>query len=599
MHYDEILLNASNKSKTMWNIIKDNTHIRNKNTDLKSLTINNTVITDSKLMADAFINFFISTPEMLIKNIQHSTKLPPPTIASNKNSIFLSPVTMPEIIEIITSLKNSFSTGPDGIVTKLLKESKELIADILAYILNNSFRYGIFPDLLKLSKVIPVHKKGDKDQLDNYRPIALLSIFAKVFEKAMLNRLLSFLNKYELLTNNQHGFTKNKSTTTALVTFIYEIYKSLDKGNEILATFIDLSKAFDCVSHEILLSKLSLLGIRGSCYQWYESYLSNRSQYVICNNKESEVKTNKYGVPQGSILGPVLFIIFINDIDDFISTGTITKYADDITLTSSSNNYADLVQEANIKLNNVYSYLSNINLIMNEQKTVNMAFYSSSNKFQQSALIRVNNKAITQTESFNLLGVTLDEHLKWNLHVELLSSKLASICFALRQLRHICNIQILKTYYHANFESIMSYGIILWGKSPSAERIFILQKRTLRAMLGMDSRASCRTAFKIHNILTVPSLYIYHTLCFVKNNFKSFTQHNHNHNYATRGNNNLQYEIHRLELYKMNPHYQGALLYNKLSNHIKEAPSINCFKKRLKTYLLNKTFYSLNEYFCD
>lgn len=225
-----------------------------------------------------------------------------------------------------------------------------------------------------------------------------------------------------------------------------------------------------------------------------------------------------------------------------------------------------------------------------------MAFYSSSNKCKQSALIKVNNKVIAQAESFNLLGVTLDENLKWNSHIDLLSSKLASICFALRQLKHICNIQVLKTYYHANFESVMAYGIVLWGKSPSAERIFILQKRTLRAMLGMNTRASCRTVFKQLNILTTPCVYIYHVLCFLKNNFNSFTQHNHNHNYSTRGNSNLQYESHHLELYKMSPHYQGALLYNKLSNHVKEAPSVNCFKKRLKAYLLDKSFYSLNEY---
>lgn len=599
MHHDNILLNASNKSKTMWNIIKANSNSKqSNNTNISSLTINSSTITNSEIIADSFINSFTNAPESLLKNLHHSVNSST-TITPNENSIFLKPVCAAEIIEIIDSLKNSNSTGPDDITTLLVKESKALIADVYAYIINNSFQYGIFPDLLKLSKIIPVHKKGDKDQIDNYRPIALISIFAKVIEKAMLDRLLNFLNKYKLLSNNQHGFTKNKSTISALVAFIHVIYKNLDKTNEVLASFIDLSKAFDCVNHEILLRKLSLLGIRGSCYHWFESYLFGRRQYVLCNGRESEVMSSKCGVPQGSILGPALFIIFINDLDATTTSSTITKYADDISLTSCSDNYLSLVKEVNQKLNHIYSYLSNNNLIMNDKKTVNMAFYASSNKCPQSALIKVNNKTITQTDSFKLLGITLDEYLKWDLHIDLLSSKLASICYALRQLKHICNSQVLKMYYHANFESVLSYGIVLWGKSPLAERIFKLQKRAIRSMLGMDSRATCRPAFKKQNILTVPCLYIYYILCFVKTNISDFTQHNHNHDYATRGNNNLQYDIHRLELYKMDPYYQGAVLYNKLSNYLKEGTSIKCFKTKIKNYLLDKAFYSINEYLND
>lgn len=469
------------------------------------------------------------------------------------------------------------------------------IAEILAYIINNSFRYGIFPELLKLSKIIPIYKKGENDLLDNYRPITLISIFSKIVEKAMLSRLLSFLSKYKLMSDKQHGFTKGKSTISALVEFINEIYKNLDQGNDVLATYIDLSKAFDCVNHIILLSKLEKLGVRGISNQWFKSYLLGRKQFVVCNGKKSQTMENSYGVPQGSILGPVLFIIFIRDLDQNIP-GFIVTYADDISLITNSISYPILVKELNQKLNDVFLYLSKNKLVMNQNKTVNMSFHASNTRPQQSALVRVNNKSITQTTHFKLLGVVLDENLRWNHHIETLSSKLASVCYALKQMKEICTFDTLKIYYHANFESVMTYGIILWGKSPDAERIFRLQKRAVRGMLGMKMTDSCRQKFKSLKILTLSSLYIYSILNFVKLNFENFTQHSSNHDYDTRGNNNLQYDIHRLELYKMNPYYQGALFYNKLPDDIKKCCSIAQFKSHLKHYLIENCFYTVNEF---
>lgn len=592
---DEQLFNANNKSKAMWNIIKCNlAQKENKNNLISCLNVDNVIISDPIDIADSFIKYFINIPETITKNLPSQTDIATPVTQVN-NVMFLKPVTRLEITEIINSLKNTTSSGPDEVTTLLIKECKLNIAEILAYIINNSFRYGTFPELLKLSKIIPIYKKGENTLLDNYRPITLLSIFSKIFEKAMLNRLLSFLNKYKLMSDKQHGFTKGKSTISALVEFISEIYKNLDKGNNILATYIDLSKAFDCVNHNILLSKLEKLGVMGICNQWFKSYLLGRKQFVVCNGKKSQTMRNNYGVPQGSILGPVLFIIFIRDLDQNIP-GFMVKYADDISLITNSNDYTALVNEVNTKLNNIFSYLCKNKLIMNENKTVNMSFHASHTKSQQSAFVKVNNKLIRQTTQFKLLGVVLDESLKWDHHIEILSSKLASVCYALKQMKEICSFDILKIYYHSNFESIMTYGIILWGKSPEAERIFRLQKRAIRCMLGMNLRDSCREKFKSLKILTLPSLYIYSILNFVKLNLANFTQHNSNHDYDTRGNNNLQYDIHRLELYKMNPYYQGALLYNKLPNHIKECCSITHFKNHLKNYLIENCFYTVNEF---
>src|SRR6188768_3865486 len=215
----------------------------------------------------------------------------------------------------------------------------ELLADPLCYIYNLSINAGIFPDKLKIAKVIPIFKKGDKSEISNYRPISLLSVFSKVFEKIVAKRIISFLSKYAIISDNQFGFRPNHSTTTALLSTIDEIYNSIDDNNFVLGIFLDISKAFDCVNHKILLAKLFHYGIRGQLNKWFESYLHNRSQYTSVNGASSSLDSISSGVPQGSVLGPLLFIIFINDIALLKPIKSLIKmFADDTNLFISGNN---------------------------------------------------------------------------------------------------------------------------------------------------------------------------------------------------------------------------------------------------------------------
>lgn len=197
---------------------------------------------------------------------------------------------------------------------KLLKFIFSLIADPLCHIINRSFQTGIIPDQLKVARVVPLFKGDDKSLMHNYRPISILPSISKIIERLMYNRLLSFLDTYKLLSNYQYGFRKNKSTEDAVINLCDYVTHCLDNGQVVLGMFVDVSKAFDSIDHTILLRKLLHYGVRGVAYSWFENYLSNRRQFVQSNNVSSNLHHIQHGVPRGSILGPLLFLIYVNDL---------------------------------------------------------------------------------------------------------------------------------------------------------------------------------------------------------------------------------------------------------------------------------------------
>ena len=227
--------------------------------------------------------------------------------------MFIPYITEYEITQNIISLKNS-SAGWDSIPASIAKQSILFYVKPLTQLINRSFELGIFPDELKLAKVIPIFKSGDKTQLTNYRPISVLIFFSKIFEKTMYNHLIKFINKNKILYKYQFGFRKSHSTNHAIISLVEKVNNALDSGNVLVGVFLDLKKAFDTVDHKILLGKLFKYGIRGEILKWFESYLNNRTQYVNIQDNKSQTKTITCGVPQGSILGPLLFILYINDL---------------------------------------------------------------------------------------------------------------------------------------------------------------------------------------------------------------------------------------------------------------------------------------------
>ena len=333
---NQFSLKANDVRKT-WKLINSLLNRTDKDEMTNMFKIDDGTTNDRNMIVNAFNKFFVELGPSL------EEKIPPSknnnitnNLPSIKDSLLLYPTDAHEIQNIISSLKNSASCGIDQIPVSAIKSVSDTISPALASLINHSTINGIFPDALKIAKVTPIFKSGDKSLLSNYRPISLLNAFSKIYEKFLLKRLNSFLTKNNILYDGQFGFRKNRSTQFALVSFLDKITETLDKNEYALSLFIDLSKAFDTINHSLLLKKLSSYGIRGTALELFKNYLSNRLQCVEIDGVRSNLLKITCGVPQGSILGPLLFLLYINDIHTCTKLLKFYLFADDTTVVLTS-----------------------------------------------------------------------------------------------------------------------------------------------------------------------------------------------------------------------------------------------------------------------
>ena len=377
-------------------------------------------------------------------------------------------------------------------------------------IINDSISQGIFPDILKRACVTPVFKSGCRADMKNYRPISVLPLLSKVFERCIHCRLLDYLSNKNILNRSQFGFQRNRSTTDALVDFFEDMYKQLNEKNHTLCMVLDFSKAFDTVSHEILLQKLSRYGIRGVAHAWFRSYLAGRTQRVRVGKVLSEVMSVTSGVPQGSILGPVLFLLFINDLPNVSDQAKFTLFADDATLTFSGRDYDALLYEANSSLALVHEWTLNNRLLLNADKSSAILF-TNRTVSPSPYLIHISDNHISYVDQLKFLGLYVVPKVDFSFHINSIVSKVSRIAGRIYSIRDSVPENILVNLYYSLVYPDFTYGILLWGDSAyiHLEPLILVQKKIIRIVTRSEYLAHTAPLFKRTQILPIKKIYKY------------------------------------------------------------------------------------------
>ena len=397
------------------------------------------------------------------------------------------------------------ATEPNSIPTKLLKVFDKTISVPLANLINLYFEKGIFPKSLKIASVIPIFKKGDYLDCNNYRPISLTSNISKLLKKLIRTRLYSFLESNKVICNCQFGFRNNHSTTHALIDITEKIRSALDKGTFACGVYIDLQKAFDTVNHSILMGKLEYYGIRGVPKMWLESFLIGRHQFTHIKDKSSCKLPITHGVPQGSVLGPLLFLLYINDLHKAVQHSSVHHFADDTNLLYTSKSLKKMNKHINHDIKHLCQWLRSNKISLNASKTEIIIFKTKLKTITKHLNFRVSGQKINPTTSVKYLGVHLNNSLTWEIHFKNLQTKLNRAIGLLSKIRHYTPKSFLKTIYFSLFNSHLIYACQIWGQSKTKlfQEIEKLQEKAIRIISFLPKGASVKDAYSTLKILKI------------------------------------------------------------------------------------------------
>jgi hypothetical protein len=453
---------------------------------------------------------------------------------------------------IISKVKNKLSCGSDGISVVTIKNNVDIFAPILYDLFSKSLYEGIFPARFKEALVVPIFKAGDDTSVTSYRPISLINSIAKIFEVFLKGKLNDYLLNQNVFSMNQFGFLQNKGTDLALEKHITSIVNSIDNNEYTMSVYLDFQKAFDVIDIDILINKLRSYGIKGQVLQLFKSFCRDRRQAVKINNCCSDFSTLQFGVAQGGVLGPLMFIIYINDLLSLPLHSDIFAYADDTALVCSAIDINTLKQNVTSDLQKVSNWLIDNRLLINNTKSKCLLFFnckSSNNELtnqyelkchSHQCLYNCSCSNIEVANSIKYLGLYLDDKLKWDYHVQYLATKLRKINYSLYHCRKSLRVEYLKQLYVSWVESTLRYGIIHFGGTfPTILKPVVLAQRfCLRTILFVRKYDRLSHLFAVHNLLPFNELYALSCLTYIHKhisnyNFKEFTVNTRASNYLT------------------------------------------------------------------
>ena len=581
-HYEFLITSNRDNPRKTWQILNKAIGRDNCKTPLKIAKINNQLCTDTEIIANSLNDYFINVGKNLDSKIPQSDVAPYAFLTGNyPNSFFIAPVNESEVLKYLNMLKNS-SAGVDKLKPEIIKSISRYIASPLAYIMNLCFEQSIVPDQLKQAYITPIFKSGDPSLFSNYRPISVLSVFSKIFERLLHNRLIKYFDENNILEDSQFGFRKSYSTELALAYTLDRITTEIDNKNHVIGLFLDFRKAFDTVNHEILLKKLYHYGIRGNQHRLISNYLNQRSQIVKIENKTSILKEIDIGVPQGSILGPLFFIIYINDLKNALNSCFPVMYADDTNIFISGKNIDSMTNEMNIELQNLSKYLQSNRLSLNTDKTHTMVFSTNTDIRNYAPPIFINNIPIQSKPTTSFLGVKITNSLSWSEHITHVRNKISKSIGIIKKVSKVFNRNTLLSLYKSLVLPYLQYCNIIWGNAPTTHlhAIHVLQKKALRHVHCLTSREHSAPYFVSCNLLNIFDIYkiscitffykLLHGIhpIFISTHFKNpiltFTSDNPSLSLTTRGmtNNTIRLPKYRTSLKQNFFPYAIIKLYN-------------------------------------
>ena len=569
------------------------------------LNYRNETKTNKKEMAQSFNEFFVGIGNMVEEKIPKSRNNFSEFLDdSNKNTIFLSPVGDDEVLSMISKLNSSKACGPNSIPCNLLKTHSTLLLEPLREVINMSIFQGSFPTLLKFAEVCPIYKKKDKDKCENYRPISLLSNLSKLFERAMHTRLYDFIESSDKFYDKQFGFRKKYSTNHALLSIVEGIRDKLDNKTFVCGVFIDLEKAFDTVNHQILLKKMEHYGVRGVANKWFASYLSSRKQKVKIDDAYSDFLDVTCGVPQGSILGPLLFLIYINDMRNAVKHSTIHHFADDTNLLCSDKDPSILRFKMNTDLKLIFEWLCANRLSLNVSKTEFIIFKPPKKTPSTRITLKLNGTTLYESNKIKYLGIVMDDKLTWKHHISELSKKISKSIGIIYKMRKMCPQRVQMSLYYSLVHSHLNYGACVWGNADEIHlnKVRLLQKKVIRTISNADFNEHSGPLFKNLNILKLEDLFKMQYACLMweyehgnlptcfKNYFKKVSDmHNYETRNATTGklseNIRVNTSTHGLTMLK----FQGPKVFNAIKDFefYNDSKSLYNFRHKYKSYLID------------